>query len=76
MGILGHGYTTVAFSGAVDWERIPGGFIVKDANGQSLAYIYSDNRQVVNTLTEDEARRIASNIAKVPEFLGRQPGDR
>jgi hypothetical protein len=39
-------------------RRIP--FIVKDANGQSLAYVYADNRQVVNTLTEDEARRIAA----------------
>jgi len=52
-------------------EKIPGGFIVKDANGQSLAYVYADNRQVVNThaLTEDEARRIASNIAKLPGLL-------
>ena len=50
-------------------ERIPGGFVVKDANGQQLAHVYSDNRQVVNTLTEDEARRIASNIAKLPGLL-------
>jgi hypothetical protein len=34
------------------------------ANSQSLAYVYS--RQIVNTLTEDEARRIAVNIAKLP----------
>jgi hypothetical protein len=51
-------------------EKIPGGFIVKDANGQSLAYDYADNRQITNTLTEDEARRIASNIAKLPQLLG------
>jgi len=49
-------------------EPIPGGFIVKDANGQSLAYVYADNRQITNTLTEDEARRIASNIARLPEL--------
>jgi hypothetical protein len=53
-------------------EPIPGGFIVKDANGLSLAYVYSDNRQIVNTLTEDEARRIAANIAKLPDFLSKE----
>jgi len=50
-------------------ERIPGGFAVKDANGQQLAYVYADKRQIVNTLNEDEARRIASNIAKLPGLL-------
>jgi len=50
-------------------DRIPGGFVVKDVNDQQLAHIYADNRQIVNTLTEDEARRIASNIAKLPNFL-------
>jgi hypothetical protein len=29
-------------------EKIPSGFIVKDANGQSLAYVYADNRQAVS----------------------------
>jgi hypothetical protein len=50
-------------------ERTPGGFVVKDANGLQLVHVYSDNKQVVNTLTEDEARRIASNIAKLPGLL-------
>jgi hypothetical protein len=47
---------------------------VLDANGQSLAYVYgrktkadADTAQV---LTMDEARRIASNIAKLPNYLG------
>jgi hypothetical protein len=26
-------------------EPIPGGFVVKDANGQSLAHVYADSRQ-------------------------------
>jgi len=54
-------------------EKIKGGYAVKDANGQSLAYIYgretradADTAQV---LTLDEARRIASNIAKLPNYL-------
>ena len=37
-----------------------------DANGQSLAYVYSretkDAADIAKVLTEDEARRIASNI--------------
>jgi len=47
-------------------EKIPGGFKVCDANGQSLAYVYSretkDAADIAKVLTEDEARRIAANI--------------
>ena len=46
-----------------------------DANGQSLAYVYSretrDAADIAKVLTEDEARRIAANIAKLPTFLGK-----
>ena len=53
-------------------EKIPGGFKVVDANQQSLAYVYSretqSDAQIANVLTEDEARRIASNIAKLPTW--------
>ena len=49
---------------------IPGGYVVRDATGQSLAYVYArDNENDVissNALTKDEARRIARNIAKLP----------
>ena len=55
-------------------ENIPGGFKVLDANQQSLAYVYSReterDAQIAGVLTEDEARRIASNIAKLPTLLG------
>ena len=55
-------------------ERIPGGYVVKDATGQALAYVYArENRADADTakvLTMDEARRVASNIAKLPTLLG------
>ena len=55
-------------------EKIAGGLVVRDANGQSLAYVYSreppEAAHMAKVLTEDEARRIASNIAKLPTLLG------
>jgi DNA-directed RNA polymerase specialized sigma24 family protein len=47
-------------------------FIVRDHNGQALAYVYfeeeSAGRAAAKLLTRDEARRIAANIAKLPEL--------
>ena len=54
---------------------IPGGLKVIDATGRSLAYVYSrenpNDAHMAGVLTEDEARRRASNIAKLPELLGK-----
>ena len=51
-------------------EAIEAGFKVIDANKQSIAYVYgrADKRdaETAKSLTLDEARRIASNIAKLP----------
>jgi hypothetical protein len=48
-------------------------FIIRDAEGQALAYVYFEDESVrqmsMKQLSRDEARRTAANIAKLPDLL-------
>jgi len=59
-------------------EERPAVFVVRDHNGQPVAYVFFEEkpsrRSAAEPLTKDEARRIAANIAELPDFLANPKG--
>ena len=55
-------------------EELDGCIIVWDRDGRALTYVYFEDdprrRSLAKLLTRDDARRIATNIAKLPSLLG------
>jgi hypothetical protein len=53
--------------------RHPKSYVVTDATGQILAYVYFEDedgrRAAMKRLSQDEARRIAMNISRLPDLL-------
>ena len=60
-------------------DLIPRGYVVRDANGQALVCLYSRDNDAearqAKVLTKDEARRIATTVARLPELLGKVDRD-
>lgn len=54
-------------------------FVVKDANGQHLTYLYFEDepgrRRQTHRISRDMARRLASQICKLPGYITKAKGE-
>jgi hypothetical protein len=72
---LGFGATSRRFPPSWRADKVACGYVVRDVNGQVLVWIYSRDNEAEalqsKMLTKDEARRIAINVARLPQLLGK-----
>jgi hypothetical protein len=65
--------TSRRFPSAWSVDELEACSVVKDSADQKLAYVYFEEdpgrRSAAKVLTKDEARRIAINMAKLPQLL-------
>lgn len=58
-------------------RELESAFVVADANGQAVAYVYfrrdANEARQAGVLLWDEARRIAKGITRLPELMARPP---
>jgi hypothetical protein len=68
-----YGYISFARRFSLPWtiDEDDACFIVREHNGQALVYFEDESgrRSAAKLLTRDEARRVAANIAKLPELI-------
>jgi hypothetical protein len=54
-------------------KKTEGGYKITDAEGKALAWTYTgDLRSRPSALKDEEARRVAANIVRLPELLAKE----
>ena len=54
-------------------EKVPGGYAVRDAKGMLIAHVYGQEFPGSIGMTLEQAKEIASQIAKLPELRHLHP---
>jgi hypothetical protein len=50
-------------------DSVPGGYVVRDAKGNSIAYVYGQAAKLKDLMTLGEAQVVAEVISDLPDLL-------